>query len=886
MKKIFTIVSLILGFLNASAKHITGGEIIYDYISSTPNSKTYRITLILFRDENCINPCAEMPPNVYIGVFNNDNNQLFGGSAAFGGAIEVNRNSLQNLPLNAVPICITNPPSLNYNAGFYSFTIELPNNSNGYTAAYQTCCRIENTNNINNMSDGAGATYTTSIPGLNRLGATIPDSSPRFSKGISVVCRNNDFILDFSATDPDGDVLVYSMCSAYNGGGATNAGNRPPDPPPYGSVNYVNGFTSFSPLGPLASMNTQTGIISGIAPEEGKYVVSVCVSSYRNGNLIAVHRKDFIITVAPCDFASADLLPEYITCDGFSFQFINRSQSPLNETFYWEFGEPSSGTRDTSTAEIGSHTYADTGIYTVKFVVNRGTPCADSTTTKLKVYPGYFPAADNISPICKGIAVQFSDLTTATYGTVNNWSWDFGIEGTDIDVSTVKNPTYIYTVPGDYTATLIVGSSKGCIDTVTTLVKIVEKPEFIVTNDTLICSVDSLQLSSFAPAGGGSVAWSPNYNINNTTIFNPIVWPKTDTTYKVTYTDNFGCIATDEVVVMVVDSVTLSAARDTSICRTDQVRLRLNSNGLKYIWTPSATLDDGTVKNPLAIPVDSITMYRVQANIGSCVDFDSIEVRTHPYPQANAGPDQTICFGASANLQASGGSFYSWSPAIFLNNTQIANPVSTFPFVDSINYAVTVRDTMGCPKPVTDSMKLTIIRIIADAGPRDTAVVLGQPLQLTATGSDRFLWTSTSPPETPPNWLSNPNIFNPVVLAQDDIEYVVTASNSIGCADTDTILVKLYKLAADIYVPTAFSPNGDGTNDVLKPLALGLLSIDAFRIYNRWGQLLFTTSQIGEGWNGMFKGSDQSTGTYVWYAEGRNYKNQRFQKKGYVVLIR
>ena len=85
MKKIFTIVLLSLGFLNASAKHITGGEIIYDYISSTANSKTYRITLILFRDENCINPCAEMPPNVYIGVFNNDNNQMVGGSAAFGG---------------------------------------------------------------------------------------------------------------------------------------------------------------------------------------------------------------------------------------------------------------------------------------------------------------------------------------------------------------------------------------------------------------------------------------------------------------------------------------------------------------------------------------------------------------------------------------------------------------------------------------------------------------------------------------------------------------------------------------------------------------------------------------------------------------------------------
>jgi hypothetical protein len=144
MKKTLLLLLLLSCFAGAEAKHVTGGEIIYDHISTSPTSKRYRITLILFRDENCIDPCAVMPQNVFIGVFNNDNNQLIGGSPANGGAILVNRNRIENLPIGELPQCITNPPDLRYTAGYYIFEIELPNNLDGYTAVYQTCCRVKN----------------------------------------------------------------------------------------------------------------------------------------------------------------------------------------------------------------------------------------------------------------------------------------------------------------------------------------------------------------------------------------------------------------------------------------------------------------------------------------------------------------------------------------------------------------------------------------------------------------------------------------------------------------------------------------------------------------------------------------------------------------------
>ena len=837
---------------------------IYDYLGpgSSANTKQYRITLILFRDENCVN-CAVMPGSVAIKIFNNNT------FAMYGSIHNVNLGNTQVLSTNALPPCITNPPNLSYTAGFYAFTVDLPNNSAGYTATYQTCCRIDG---IMNVSNSVGSTYICNIPGTNGRPLNFTDNSPRFAKGISVVCYLKPFTLDFSATDPDADSLVYSLCNAYDGGRAADASFADPDPPPYDPIAYINGFSGQSPLGSQATINPQTGIISGIAPDLGKYVVSVCVASYRNGAYISTHQKDFIITVAPCDFAGAQLLPAYLSCDGFTFNFENLNNSPLNLTYDWDFGDGG-----TSNLAAPSHTYLTAGVYTLKLVINKGGSCADSATSTLRVFPGYFPGFTENSPICKDIPLQFTDLTTATYGVVNSWHWDFGETGTLADTSNIKNPLHAYHVPGTYNASLIVASDKGCIDTVFRTVTIVEKPEFSVSNDTLICIIDTLQLNAVA-ATPGNVTWSPNYNINNINSFTPLVSPDVTTTYTASFVDNTGCAASASVTVNVVDHVTLFAGNDTTICRTDAITLHPNSDGLKFGWTPPATLSDANIKNPVATPTDPTTIYHIRASIGKCVADDDIIVRTVPYPAANAGADTMICFGTSAQLQASGGSIYSWSPAVFLNASDIPNPVATNP-IATVVYIVTVRDVLGCPKPVMDTIILNVANIIADAGPSDTSVVIDQPLQLFATGSTNYSWS-------PPTWLNAANIADPVSLPQDNIKYTVTVSNDIGCSSIDTINVKLFKVKPDLYVPTGFSPNGDGTNDILKPLALGLKSVDAFKIYNRWGQLLFSTTKIGEGWDGTFKGATQGPGTYVWYAWGTDYKNNKLERKGTVVLIR
>jgi gliding motility-associated-like protein len=172
-----------------------------------------------------------------------------------------------------------------------------------------------------------------------------------------------------------------------------------------------------------------------------------------------------------------------------------------------------------------------------------------------------------------------------------------------------------------------------------------------------------------------------------------------------------------------------------------------------------------------------------------------------------------------------------------------------------------------------------VAKIKASAGPSDTSVVLGQPLQLGASGSINYSWTPTT-------WLDNPLIRNPISLPQNDITYTVRVSNNFGCFDDASIRVHVFRIKPDLLVPNAFTPNGDGTNDIFKPIPIGMKSVDIFRVYNRWGQMLYSGTGNGAGWDGTFAGRKQEMATYVWYAEGVDYLNNKLKRKGSVILIR
>ncbi|HEX2609351.1 MAG TPA: gliding motility-associated C-terminal domain-containing protein, partial [Flavisolibacter sp.] len=523
-----------------------------------------------------------------------------------------------------------------------------------------------------------------------------------------------------------------------------------------------------------------------------------------------------------------------------------------------------------------THNYADTGTYTFKLVINRGEECSDSAVSRIKVYPGFFPDF-SFKGICVNKPTLFTDLTSTRYGVVDTWSWDFGVTTINTDISNAQNPSYTYTQLGIKNVRFIVTNSKGCIDTVYKNVEILDKPPLRVAfKDTLICNGDPLQLHAI---GNGLFSWTPLSNIVNENTPDPTVTPPTTTKYIVQLDDN-GCINKDTVQVRVVDFVTLAARPDTVICAGDSVRLGAFGDGLRYFWTPVAGFANPNVQNPMVRP-DVTTTYQVRATIGSCSATDDMRVSLVPYPGAKAGPDTVICFNTTAQIHASiTASSFTWSPAGSLSDPASLDPIARPK--NTTTYVLTVRDNIGCPKPGFDSITVVVLpKVNAFAG-KDTAVVVGQPLQFSASGGVGYTWS-------PATGLNKINVFNPIGIYDgsfDSIRYKVVVMDEAGCTDSSSIKVKVFRTDPRIFVPSAFTPNGDGKNDYFRPIAVGISRIEYFSVYNRWGQLVFSTTVNEMGWDGTLGGKEQPSGTYVWLVRGVDYTGKVVFAKGTSTLIR
>ena len=186
---------------------------------------------------------------------------------------------------------------------------------------------------------------------------------------------------------------------------------------------------------------------------------------------------------------------------------------------------------------------------------------------------------------------------------------------------------------------------------------------------------------------------------------------------------------------------------------------------------------------------------------------------------------------------------------------------------------------------VTDTITVAVVPPIhVDIG-RDTLVVVDQPLQFQATTNDVFRDDYHWSPST---GLSDPGIANPIALFEsgmNEITYEVTATDTFGCSGAGSIKITIAHTLPDIFVPNAFTP-GTNSNNIFRPVCIGIASLDYFRVFNRWGQLLYSTSQIGQGWDGRIQGRWPESSPYMWIARGTDYTGRVISKKGVVMLIR
>jgi len=191
-------------------------------------------------------------------------------------------------------------------------------------------------------------------------------------------------------------------------------------------------------------------------------------------------------------------------------------------------------------------------------------------------------------------------------------------------------------------------------------------------------------------------------------------------------------------------------------------------------------------------------------------------------------------------------------------------------------YQVSALADNGCMSN-TVTVTVKIEEAVANAG-NDTIIISSHPFHLHASGGLTYNWL-------PAVGLDNPSVANPVALLQDDMTYTLSVTTAEGCKDEDIINIKIFR-GSNIYVPSAFTPNNDGLNEVLRPLYQGIKTLHYFSVYNRWGESVFSTKTITGGWDGNFNGTRQSSGVYIWMLKATDYAGKIFDLKGTSILIR
>lgn len=560
------ILCLLVTFLfqtEIKATHIIGGEMTYRYVAEAgTNKKTYEFLLTVYRD--CGGNGAQLDDPASVTVY-----KLFQGVYT----LVTNKNvtpTIVTVP-QIVPKCINpnNVPNSCVQRGTYLFTQNLDVQAGvSYLIVYQRCCRTGQIQNIQNPS-AFGATYMVE---LSPETIAANDSSPTFvNYPPTFICNSFDLDFDHSATDANGDSLVYEFYTPLTGGGQNGGGGNcnspmpsPACPPPFATINFAAGYNVAAPMGgnPTININPNTGIMGGKPNLIGKFVVGICVKSYRNGVFISRICREFQFTTVDCDaLVVADIAEDSILgasqflikkCGQKTVTVLNQSaMSPalINQKWVFDFGNGSVFETTTWNATV---TFPDYGEYTGTLYLNPGGQCTDTGFIKLKLFPDINADFGYSFDTCVIGPVSFKDKSVSgAVSGVNSWQWTFGNTGI---TDSITDPVITFAIPGSYAVKLHVVDTNQCADDFIKNVTWSPRPlpPIPLAGPWRTCLpypvnfqvFDSLTLVALV---GTTVTW--NFGDNNTqaSIFNPeySYTAPGNFTPSVFVESQYGCIATD-----------------------------------------------------------------------------------------------------------------------------------------------------------------------------------------------------------------------------------------------------------------------------------------------------------------------------------------------------
>ena len=368
-----------------------------------------------------------------------------------------------------------------------------------------------------------------------------------------------------------------------------------------------------------------------------------------------------------------------------------------------------------------------------------------------------------------------------------SWTWSptTGLDNPFSDVPKASpTTTTIYTVTGT--------DVNGCTASEEVVVTVVDQLKVYGGEDQTICDGQTAQLDG---QGGVQYQWSPTRGLSDPTIANPVANPTTTTTYTVTVTSSVGCTGTAQVTISTGGlDIDVTPATSTT-CGNESVQLNA-SGGTTYQWAPSIGLSDINIANPIASPTVTTTYSVTVTNGNGCSDTRDMTIFVNSDITVSAGEDRVICGDTGAQLNASGGVTYLWSPSNGLNDPSINNPIATP--TSTTTYTVTVTDENGCTG--TDQVLVTVGNFVAEAC-EDKEMCVGESTRLLVSSGVAYQWS-------PANTLDNPSIAAPNANPAHTTTYFVTVTNRVGCTSVDEVTLYVHtNLSANAGADISECPN-------------------------------------------------------------------------------
>ncbi len=524
-----------------------------------------------------------------------------------------------------------------------------------------------------------------------------------------------------------------------------------------------------------------------------------------------------------------------------------------------------------------------TSIYTVQINNNsQGYTCTKTLTTHVTVNPidsarfiiTNFPCTDSVKAFNASVSTS----------SLQNSAWFF----TSKPTSTVNPITQYYTNNGTYNISLLTVNAFGCRDSITKPFTIYNFTTSVTSNDT-ICRGFISQLNA---QGGTSYTWTPSVFLSNPFIFNPISTPSTTTTYSIIIANNsvYNCKDTFATTVVVNPKIQASFSYSIGACDNNvQFADASSTNPTQWQWNFGNGFTS-VQQNPLHYysSTNTYTAQLISTNNFGCKDTAQQVIALQPFPPVSVNTTKIKCGKDTVQLNATGGVKYVWSPATHLSNAQIPNPLAYPPI--NTNYTVEISTLKGID--TCKSILTTLVNVFpfnynsSSITVSASTITLGQSSTVTLIGFPNITNTVSVEPKTNVHFLQNDEF---VITPTKSGEYTIFATDAGNCVHAlKTIYVYVQTDACNedvVFLPTGFTPNNDGVNDVLY-IRSNFITDVYLTIYDRWGEKLFETNDVKKGWDGIYKGKLLDQGVYGYYMTFKCNNGEQSFKKGNITLMR